>query len=107
HAVVLCALGGMGQTLVSTHPDDWQSRLSALRKIDWRRTCKEWQGVAMQGRDVVNRRQNRMDTASDLKVKFGLKLTPSEERSLKGSTDVSSIMTDLRKFAGESTAAGN
>ncbi len=106
HAVVLWALGAMGQTLVSTHQDDWQSRLSGLRKIDWRRTSKEWQGVAMQGRDVVNRRQNRMDTASYLKLKFGLKLTPSEERSLKGSTDVSSIMSDLRKFATDSTVYG-
>jgi DNA sulfur modification protein DndB len=27
HAVVLCALGSMGQTLISTYPDDWKTRL--------------------------------------------------------------------------------
>jgi DNA sulfur modification protein DndB len=98
HSIVLCALGSMGQTLVSTYPDDWKMRLAELRKLDWRRTNNEWQGVAMSGPDVVNRRQNRMDTASFLKVKMGLKLTPQEERSLKGATDVSSVMDNLRKL---------
>jgi DNA sulfur modification protein DndB len=98
HAVVLWALGVMGQTLVSLFPDDWQARLNVLCKIDWRRTNKEWQGIAMAGTDVVNRRQSRMDTASFLKLKMGLKLTPAEERSLKGTTDVFSIMDNLRKF---------
>jgi DNA sulfur modification protein DndB len=98
HAVVLWGLGAMGQTLVSIHLEDWQSRLSLLSKIDWRRTNKEWQGIAMAGSDVVNRRQSRMDTTSFLKLKMGLKLTPAEERSLKGATDVFSIMKSLKKF---------
>ena len=101
HAVVMWALGSMGQTLISTHPGDWEDRLRTLRTIDWRRTNKEWQGVAMSGHDVVNRRQSRMDTASLLKQKFGLKLTPAEERSLKGATDTSSIMSDLGKLIGK------
>jgi DNA sulfur modification protein DndB len=105
HAVVLWALGTMGQTLVSAYPDDWKERLRTLRKVDWRRTNKEWQGVAMSGPDVVNRRQNRMDTASFLKVKFGLNLTPAEERSLKGATNLPSILDELRKFAGPSASA--
>jgi DNA sulfur modification protein DndB len=103
HAIVLCALGAMGQTLVSESPDDWKSRLGELRKLDWRRTNNEWQGVAMSGSDVINRRQNRMDTASYLKLKMRLKLTPQEERSLKGATDVSSVMDNLRKFAAQPT----
>jgi DNA sulfur modification protein DndB len=105
HAVLLWALGAMGHSLVSMHPDDWQNRLQALRKIDWRRTNKEWQGVAMSGGDVVNRRQNRMDTASFLKVRLGLNLTPAEERSLKGATNLPSILDELRKFASQSTSA--
>jgi DNA sulfur modification protein DndB len=106
HAIVLCAIGSMGQTLVSTYADDWRSRLGELRSIDWRRTNQEWQGVAMSGSDVVNRRQNRKDTASYLKLKMGLKLTPQEERSLKGATDISSVLDNLRKFAHERTASG-
>jgi DNA sulfur modification protein DndB len=95
---MLWALGSLGQTLISTHPDSWRHELKKLRSIDWRRTNKEWQGVAMSGTDVVNRRQSRSDTASFLKLKFGLKLTPAEERSLKGATDTPSIMADLRKL---------
>jgi DNA sulfur modification protein DndB len=104
HAIVLCALGSMGRTLITTYPTEWKARLLELRKVDWRRTNNEWQGVAMSGSDVVNRRQNRMDTASFLKVRMGLKLTTHEERSLRGATDVVSIMDGLRKFGHEPTA---
>lgn len=95
HAVVLWALGAMGRTLISTHPTDWVKRLSALKDIDWRRTNREWQGVAMSGSDVVNRRQSRMDTASFLKRKLGLPLTAAEERSLRGANQ---LMTELREL---------
>lgn len=98
HAVVLCGIGAMGKSLVEEHPDDWGKKLRGLRQIDWRRTNKEWQGIAMQGSDVVNRRQSRVDTSSFLKVKLGLHLTPGEERSLKGATDITSIMKDLKKL---------
>jgi DNA sulfur modification protein DndB len=99
HAVVLWGLGGMGRTLVSQWPDEWGLKLRRLKDVDFRRINREWQGVAMLGTDVVNRRQNRADTASFLKLKLGLTLTPAEERSLKGVTDVSSIIGDLKKFA--------
>ena len=95
HAVVLWALGAMGRTLISTHPEDWSTRLAALRQVDWRRTNREWQGVAMSGPDVVNRRQSRMDTASFLKRKLALPLTPAESRSLKGAEQVIADLKDL------------
>lgn len=94
-AVMVWAIGAMGHTLISTHPNDWESRLTALRSIDFRRTNREWQGITMNGNDVVNRRQNRKDTAAFLKLKFGLPLTDSEERSLKGATEV---IDDLRRL---------
>lgn len=98
HAVVLWALGAMGRTLMSTYPADWKAKLSALKNIDWRRTNREWQGIAMSGPDVVNRRQSRMDTASFLKKKLGLPLTPAEERSLRGADRV---MADLKELIGK------
>ena len=97
HAVVLWALGAMGRTLISQHPTDWTSRLSALKGIDWRRTNRDWQGIAMSGADVVNRRQSRMDTSSFLKRKLGLTLTPAEERSLRGANQ---LMADLKGLIG-------
>ena len=95
HAVVLWALGAMGRTLITVHPNDWTSKLSALKSIDWRRTNREWQGIAMSGSDVVNRRQSRMDTASFLKRKLGLPLTPAEERSLRGADQVMAELKEL------------
>jgi DNA sulfur modification protein DndB len=94
HAVVLWGIGAMGQTLVSQHPDDWAAKLRGLRSdstgglrgIDWRRTNREWQGIAMSCTDVVNRRQSRNDTAAFIKQKLGLPLTETEQRSLRGAT---------------------
>lgn len=97
HAVVLWALGAMGRTLISEHPTDWTSRLSVLKGMDWRRTNRDWQGIAMSGPDVVNRRQSRMDTSSFLKRKLGLTLTPAEERSLRGANQ---LMADLKQLIG-------
>jgi DNA sulfur modification protein DndB len=102
HAVVLWGIGAAGKAIIAEHPDDWNKKMEGLRSIDWRRTNKEWQGVAMQGTDVVNRRQSRVDTASFIKLKLGLGLSPSEERSLRGATDVSSIMDGLKRFATKS-----
>ena len=95
HAVVLWALGAMGRTLLTERPKDWAARLGTLKEIDWRRTNREWQGVAMSGSDVVNRRQSRMDTASFLKRKLGLTLTGGEERSLKGAN---AVMDELKEL---------
>lgn len=104
HAVVLWGIGTMGRSLVSSYPDEWQARLRTLRTIDWRRTNRDWQGIAMSGSDVVNRRQNRMDTASFLKLKMGLGLTAAEERSLRGATDITSVMSDLRRLTASSNS---
>jgi DNA sulfur modification protein DndB len=98
HAVVLWALGAMGRSLIMIHPDDWVDHLAELKLIDWRRTNKEWQGIAMSGADVVNRRQSRMDTSSFLKRKLGLTLTPAEDRSLRGAEQT---MADLKELIGQ------
>ncbi len=45
----------------------------------------------MSGNDVVNRRQSRIDTASFIKIKMGLRLTPAEQRSLGGVIDLAAI----------------
>jgi hypothetical protein len=60
----------------------------------------------MSGSDVINRRQNRTDTASFLKLKMDLKLTPAEERSIRGATNLSHLMDSLRKFSNQPVEAG-
>ncbi len=73
HAVVLWGLGAMGKILLQEYPTEWTSRLQDLSKIDWRRINKEWDGVCMQGTEIVNRRQSKYNTAVFLKNKMGLK----------------------------------
>ncbi|GBD96489.1 MAG TPA: DNA sulfur modification protein DndB [Nitrospirae bacterium] len=81
HAVVLWGMGAMGRTLIQEHPNNWQSQLSRLSDIDWRRTNKEWQGVCMQDADIVNRIQTRKNTTVFLKAKMGLGLSPTKGTS--------------------------
>jgi len=83
HAVILWGLGVMGESLIEKYPMNWQSKLVRLAEIDWRRTSKEWQGICMQGTDIITRMQTRKDSASLLKYKMNLPLTPSEKRSLE------------------------
>jgi len=83
HGVVLWGLGAMGKILLNEYPTEWMSRLRDLSKIDWRRINKEWDGVCMQGTEIINRRQSKNNTAAFLKNKMGLPLTPSEEKSIK------------------------
>jgi hypothetical protein len=73
----------MGKSLIEKYPMNWQSELTRLAGIDWRRTSKEWQGICMQGTDIITRMQTRKDTASLLKYKMNLPLTPLEKRSLE------------------------
>ena len=83
NAVVLWRLGAMGKLLLQEYTTEWISRLQDLSKIDWRRINKEWQGICMQGAEIVNRIQTKKDTAAFLKHKMGLQLSPSEENFLK------------------------
>ncbi|HUG71746.1 MAG TPA: DNA sulfur modification protein DndB [Pirellulaceae bacterium] len=98
-SVVLWALGSLGQTLLMHRKDDWKEVLSSLRAIRWERTNVEWQRIAMIGTQVINRRTNREDTASFIKKKLGLPLTPNEERSLRAAMDPDAAINDLMKFA--------
>lgn len=79
HAVVLWGIGAMGRDLIQEYPTNWQSKLTRLSDIDWRRTNKEWQGVCMQGTNIVTRMQTRKDTASFLKNKIVPLLSPKGE----------------------------
>lgn len=72
HAVVLWGLGAMGRILLHEYPTEWKSQLRHLSKIDWRRINKEWDGVCMQGTEIINRRQSKSNTAIFLKNKMGL-----------------------------------
>jgi hypothetical protein len=52
----------------------------------------------MIGTQVINRRTNREDTASFIKSKLGLPLTPNEERSLRAVLDPDTAINELASF---------
>lgn len=99
HSVMLWAIGAAGRTLMIEHPNDWKSRIVALKDIDWRRANKDWQRVTMMGPQILNRRQNREDTAALIKQKLGLPLTANESRSLRATVDPDSTIADLISFS--------
>ncbi len=82
HATVMRAFGGAGAELMREDPDGWEDRLSALTKIDWRKSNPEWDGVCMVAGSVSSNRQSRQATKAFVKRALSLPLTDAEVRSL-------------------------
>lgn len=78
--VVLEGLGLVGNYLYKNHPDNWQSILSNVSKINWNReNLKDWQNrvIGLNGRIVKSATYVRL-TANLIKLKLGLELTTDE-----------------------------
>ena len=79
HAVTLAALGYLGASLISLHPENWQLILEKLQEVDWSRSNPEWEGrVLAEGRVSKSLTSVTLMT-SYLKKYLGLPLTPEEE----------------------------
>lgn len=89
HAVVLRALGGVGNTLFTQFPNDWRKdndwrkRLQGLNSIDWRKSVDGrvnplWDNVCIVAGSVVSNRQARAATLAVLKRELGLPLSSQE-----------------------------
>jgi DNA sulfur modification protein DndB len=87
HAVVLRALGGMGNTLLQYHPNDWRDCLAALKELDWRKAVGSrvnplWDNVCIVAGSVVSNRQARVATQAVLKDWLELPTTNQENQVL-------------------------
>jgi DNA sulfur modification protein DndB len=76
HAIVLRALGGVGRTLLTKYPEDWQEKLKLLEKIDWRKSVGGsanplWDDVCITAGSVVSNRQARAATLAVLLREIG------------------------------------
>lgn len=79
HGVVLQALARIGNALLIEHPDNWQSKLSKLSKINWRRSnSKDWEGRAMIAGKISKSQQNVILTANRIKQILGIELSNDE-----------------------------
>ncbi|MBM3841623.1 MAG: DGQHR domain-containing protein [Verrucomicrobia bacterium] len=80
HALALQAIGKVGNSLLQSHPDDWEGCLASLRQIDWRReNTKDWEGRAFIGGKVSKAMANVVLTSNLLKKAIGIALLPSEK----------------------------
>ena len=82
HGVVLQALGAAGRQLLDDAPD-WEDRLRAdsMVMIDWSRSNERlWEGRALSHGRVSKARRNVALTASYVKQRLGLALSPNERR---------------------------
>jgi len=81
HGVVLQALGGLGNYLLSKHKSAWRKRIVPLGKLNWRRgNRKLWEGRAMVGGRVAKGSNNVTLTRIAIKKHLKLPLTAEERR---------------------------
>jgi DNA sulfur modification protein DndB len=79
HGVALHALGISGGALIAEYPDSWQSRLSVLGEVDWRRVNTDlWEGRAMHHGKISKAGQSLYLTVNAIKQILGLSLSAKE-----------------------------
>jgi len=82
HGIALQALGIAGHVLIAKYPNNWKSKLQALKKIDWSRSnSKLWEGRAMIGGRINKSQMNVTLTTNALKQVLGLELSPEENKA--------------------------
>ena len=79
HGVCLHALGLLGRSLISEHPESWQQDLARLRSIDWRKTNPEWLRRTMLHGKMSKSTTAIQLTCNALKTALNLSLTPEEK----------------------------
>lgn len=80
HSVVLRALGGVGNVLLTTYPQEWSAYVQRLANIDWRKAVGAsvnplWDNVCIVAGSVVSNRQARRAVLAVLKRELGLPLS--------------------------------
>lgn len=76
YALALYAVGSAGHSAIAMG-GDWKTAVANLRDIDWSKDNSEWQGICMQGSEVITRSTTRKATADLVRWKLGLGPKPS------------------------------
>lgn len=81
HAVTLSGIGKAGAALIETYPDgDWAELLRGLRKIDWSRSNRDWEGRIMAAGRLSKSKTSVIFMTAYVKKALGLPLTSEEEQ---------------------------
>jgi DNA sulfur modification protein DndB len=80
HAVVLEALGRVGNALLRERREDWKSVLTKLGTLDWLRAHRRWEGRAVVNGRVLKNAASVILTANLIKHHLGLELSIEERR---------------------------
>ncbi|WP_170319991.1 DNA sulfur modification protein DndB [Polyangium spumosum] len=80
HAVVLEALGRVGNALLRERREDWKSVLTKLGTLDWSRAHRRWEGRAVVNSRVLKNAASVILTANLIKHHLGLELAIDERR---------------------------
>lgn len=82
HAILLQALGVMGNALLELPKAEHRIKLKNLDTVDWKRSnAKAWEGRAMSGGAMQKSGVNVTLTANYLKLQLRLKLSPEEKKA--------------------------
>lgn len=71
YGLALWAIGAVGHTVLAAG-GDWRAKLDGLKTVDWKKSNPDWQGICMQGSELVTRTTTRKATADYLRWKLGL-----------------------------------
>lgn len=81
HAVTLSGIGKAGSALITIYPDgDWAELLRGMRKIDWLRSNRDWEGRIMSAGRLSKSRASINFLTAYVKKALGLPLTADEEQ---------------------------
>ncbi|HXT16627.1 MAG TPA: DNA sulfur modification protein DndB [Gemmatimonadaceae bacterium] len=96
HGIALQAIAIAGAQLVALYPEAWDTRLEALRQLDWSRSNVDlWEGRALIGGRVNKARTNVILVSNIILQHFGLPLTTEGERLERMHTcDASEVMVN-------------
>src|SRR5690606_9766880 len=79
HAVMLQAMGQIGADLLAKPEAQWKKTLKKLRKVDWSRSNKQWEGRALAHGRISKARTNVLLTGNYIKKQLDIPLNNIEE----------------------------
>lgn len=76
YGLAIWAVGYVGHAAISSGKG-WKPKIDGLRSINWKKTNKDWNGICMQGSEVVTRTTTRKATADYILWKLGMGTKPT------------------------------